>query len=84
MAYEIIRAKEGYDPSFIKEFDEQHFFNIVKFVNELDIDEFDIYESLYKSKFNNFPDHHSQLKNEENLRAMKNKTYFLETEKQFI
>ena len=82
MVYEIIRAKENYDPSFIKDFDEQQFFNIVKFVNELDIDAFDIYESLYKSKFNNFPDNYSQKRNEDILKNMKTNINFLETEKQ--
>ena len=49
MKQSIIRGKEGYSSSYIKEIDEQQFHDIVKYVNNLDVDEFDIYENLFKS-----------------------------------
>lgn len=55
MKQSIIRGKEGYSSSYIKEIDEQQFHDIVKYVNNLDVDEFDIYENLYKSRYNMFP-----------------------------
>ena len=47
----------GQDSSFsshIMEFDERQFYEIVKYVNDLNVDDYDIYEDLYKSKKNMF------------------------------
>jgi hypothetical protein len=41
--------------SNIREFDEQQFHDIVKFVNNLDVDDFDIWGEIYKSKNNDYP-----------------------------
>lgn len=55
MISSIIPSKDKYDSSFIKEIDEQKFHDIVKYVNNLDINEYDIYEEITQSKYNMFP-----------------------------
>ena len=70
--YSIIRGKEDYSSSFIKEFDEQQFHDIVKYVNELDVEEFDAYESLYLSRYNTFPSSSKRDKLNKELEYLKN------------
>ena len=55
MGYQIIRGKEGFDQTYIKEFDEQQYHDICKMVNNLDVDAFGSYDISYKSRFNDFP-----------------------------
>ncbi len=67
--------------SKIKEFDEQQFFDIVKFVNDLDVEEYDIYEALYKSKYSSFPSETEKRQLDDVLNNMKRVNPLLETEK---
>ena len=75
----------GYDQSVtsnIKEIDEEQFYNIVKYAINLDVDEFDIYEELYKSKNNVFPDSSEKDALDYKLNTLKQDNPLLETEKQ--
>ena len=68
--------------SMIKEFDEEQFYYIVKFVNDLDVDMFDIYEDIYKSSYNTFPDELQKQILDNKIQSLKEKCPLLETEKQ--
>ena len=68
--------------SQIMEFDEQQFHDIVKYVNELDVNEFDIYEELYKSKKNIFPSIVEKKNLDNKIDNLKRNNPLLETEKQ--
>ena len=68
--------------SQIMEFDEQQFHDIVKYVNELDVNEFDIYEELYKSKKNMFPSIVEKKNLDNKIDNLKRNNPLLETEKQ--
>ena len=64
----------GYDSSVasaIRDFDEQQFHDIVKYVNDLDVDDFDIYESLYVSKYKSFPSENEKRQLDDKLNNMK-------------
>lgn len=68
--------------SKIREFDEQQFHDIVKFVNDLDVGEFDIYETIYKSKYSSFPSETEKMQLNAKLDFMKRRNPLLETDKQ--
>lgn len=68
--------------SKVREFDEQQFHDIVKFVNDLDVDEFDIYETIYKSKYSCFPSEAEKMQLNTKLEFMKRRNPLLETDKQ--
>ncbi len=75
----------GQDSSFtshIMEFDEQQFHDIVKYVNELNVDCYDIYEDLYKSKRSMFPSITEKNILDNRIDNLKKINPLLETEKQ--
>lgn len=75
----------GQDSSFtshIREFDEQQFHDIVKFVNELDVNAYDIYEDLYKSNNSHFPSAAEKSALDAKLSRLKGINPLLETDKQ--
>lgn len=75
----------GYDSSVssqIRDFDELHFYNIVKYVNNLSVDEFDIAEDLKNSQYNLFPDQQQKKYLDSKIGELKEKCPLLETGKQ--
>ena len=66
----------------IKEFDEQQFHDIVKYINELDADEFVVDKKLYESKYQTFPDESQKAILDNKLNILKSNYPLLETHNQ--
>ena len=67
--FEVIGLSYNYEKA-IRGIDEKHFFDIVNFVNKLDIDNYDVYEELYESKYSSFPPESEKSKLDDKLNTL--------------